>query len=225
MNKEGDIKDFYQLSQAALERKDKEIIHMRILQSLKVATYSEKLSGHFALAYGAYTHFTSPIRRYPDLMVHRTLKELIKESSNNEISVEEVSLTKSNSTNYPFNSKATEKVAYESSLKERLAEKATRDAKNTIKCELASERINKFFKGYISEITNFGIFVHLTDLGIEGLCHIKNLPGDNYYLFDETSKSLVGKTSGHGYFLGNSISVRIKSVDIPAQRIDLEITK
>ena len=225
MNDEGDIKDFYQLSQAALERKDKEIIHMQILQSLKVATYSEKLSGHFALAYGAYTHFTSPIRRYPDLMVHRILKELIKESPNYEIRVGEVSLTKSNSMNYPFNSKAIEKVAYESSLKERLAEKASRDAKKTIKCELASERINKFFKGHISEITNFGIFVHLTELGIEGLCHIKNLPGDNYYLFDETSKSLMGKTSGHSYFLGNSISVRIKSVDIPAQRIDLEITK
>ena len=117
------------------------------------------------------------------------------------------------------------KISWESSSKERLSEEATRDAKKTMKCKLALEKINQVFKGYISGITNFGIFIHLTDLGIEGLCHIKRLPGNEYYLFNENSKSLVGKNSGNSYFLGNTISAKIKSVDIISHRIDLEIKK
>ena len=117
------------------------------------------------------------------------------------------------------------KISRESSSKERLSEEATRDAKKTMKCKLALEKINEVFKGYISGITNFGIFIHLTDLGIEGLCHIKRLPGNEYYLFDENSKSLVGKNSGNSYLLGNTISAKIKSVDITSHRIDLEIIK
>ena len=116
-------------------------------------------------------------------------------------------------------------ISRESSSRERLSEEATRDAKKTMKCKLALEKINQVFKGYISGITNFGIFIHLTDLGIEGLCHIKRLPGNEYYLFNENSKSLVGKNSGNSYFLGNTISAKIKSVDIISHRIDLEIKK
>ena len=222
---EGNVKDFYKLAEIALGRKDKEIIHMQILQSLNLATYSEKPSEHFALAYNLYTHFTSPIRRYPDLMVHRAIKALLRQSPNNKISLKEVHQDKGEKKNYPYNWEDIAGLAYDSSLKERLAEEATRDADNTMKCELALEKIDKVFHGSISGITNFGIFIHLKDLGIEGLCHISNFPNNDYYFFDEISKSLVGRNSGQGYFLGNSVSVKIKNVEVSSHRIDLEITK
>jgi len=222
---EGNVKDFYKLAETALGRKDKNIIHMQILQSLNLATYSEKPSEHFALAYSLYTHFTSPIRRYPDLMVHRAIKALLRQSPNSKISLKEVHQDKGKKENFPYNREDIAGLAYDSSLKERLAEEATRDADNTMKCELALEKMDKVFHGTISGITNFGIFIHLKDLGIEGLCHISNLPNNDYYFFDENSKSLVGRNSGQGYLLGSSISVKIKSVEVSSHRIDLEITK
>ena len=152
---EGNVKDFYKLAEIALGRKDKEIIHMQILQSLNLATYSEKPSEHFALAYNLYTHFTSPIRRYPDLMVHRAIKALLRQSPNNKISLKEVHQDKGEKKNYPYNWEDIAGLAYDSSLKERLAEEATRDADNTMKCELALEKIDKVFHGSISGITNF----------------------------------------------------------------------
>ena len=222
---EGNVKDFYKLAETALGRKDKNIIHMQILQSLNLATYSEKPSEHFALAYSLYTHFTSPIRRYPDLMVHRAIKALLRQSPNSKISLKEVHQDKGKKENFPYNREDIAGLAYDSSLKERLAEEATRDADNTMKCELALEKMDKVFHGTISGITNFGIFIHLKDLGIEGLCHISNLPNNDYYFFDENSKSLVGRSSGQGYLLGSSISVKIKSVEVSSHRIDLEIMK
>ena len=132
---------------------------MQILQSLTLASYSEESSGHFALAYKAYTHFTSPIRRYPDLMVHRAIKELIHQSNKEELKVREVKRTKPNEKNYPFNLQAVKEIADQSSVKEREAEKAARDAINTLKCELAARHRQRSFKGTITGITNFGIFV------------------------------------------------------------------
>ena len=90
---------------------------------------------------------------------------------------------------------------------------------------MALKHRQKIFKGSISGITNFGIFILQQDLGIEGLCHIKNLPNNDYFVFDQTTKSLIGKSSGKGYFLGDSVSARIKNVDVALQRIDLDITK
>ena len=148
---------------------------MQILQSLTLASYNEESSGHFALAYKVYTHFTSPIRRYPDLMVHRAIKELIHQNNKEELKVREVKKAKPNQKNYPFNLQAVKEIAEQSSVKEREAEKATRDAINTLKCELAARHRQRSFKGTITGITNFGIFILLQDLGIEGLCHIKNL--------------------------------------------------
>ena len=198
---------------------------MQILQSLNLASYSEKPSGHFALAYVSYTHFTSPIRRYPDLIVHRVIKQLLNQSQDRKIKMSEIKKTKLIEENYPFNVEELRNIAKQSSIKEREAELAARDAMNTLKCELALKHRQKTFKGSISGITNFGIFILLQDLGIEGLCHIKNLPNNDYFVFDQTTKSLIGKSSGKGYFLGDSVSARIKNVDVALQRIDLDITK
>ena len=222
---EAKVEDFYKLIELASGRKDLEAIHMQILQSLTLASYSEESSGHFALAYKAYTHFTSPIRRYPDLMVHRAIKELIHQNNKKELKVRQAKKTKSNENNYPFNLQAVKEIAEQSSFKEREAEKATRDATNTLKCELAAKHRQKSFKGTITGITNFGIFILLHDLGIDGLCHIKNLPNNDYFVFDQVTKSLKGKSSGKGYFLGDLVSARIREVDISLQRIDLDIAK
>ena len=222
---EGKVEDFYHLIEHTSERKDQEAIHMQILQSLNQASYSEKPSGHFALAYVSYTHFTSPIRRYPDLIVHRIIKQLLNQSQNRKIKISEIKKTKLIEENYLFDEEELRSIAKQSSVKEREAELAARDAMNTLKCELAFKHRQKTFKGSISGITNFGIFILLQDLGIEGLCHIKNLPNNDYFVFDQTTKSLIGKSSGKGYFLGDSVSARIKNVDVALQRIDLDITK
>ena len=225
MHLEGRVEDFHQLIELISNRKDKEAIHMQILQSFNLATYSEKPSEHFALSYSTYTHFTSPIRRYPDLMVHRAIKELLNQNQSREIKISEIKKTKVIGERYHFNLEEIKKIAVQSSSKEREAELATRHAVNTLKCELALKHRQKTFRGNITGITNFGIFIRLSDLGIEGLCHIKNIARSDYYFFDKNSKSLVGKSSGHGYFLGDPISAKIKNVDVPLHRIDLDITR
>ena len=219
------MEDFYNLIELTSNRKDAEAIHMQILQSFNLASYSNECSGHFALAYESYTHFTSPIRRYPDLMVHRAIKQLLKQSLKKELKISEIQKTKIIEKDYPFNQEEVKQIAEQSSIKDREAEMATRDAMNTLKCELALKHRQKTFKGRIVGITNFGIFILLQDLGIEGLCHIKNLPNNDYFVFDQITKSLVGRSSGKGYFLGDIVSARIKDVDVSLQRIDLDITR
>ena len=201
------------------DRKDKTIMHMQILQSLSLATYEAKVSEHFALGYKAYSHFTSPIRRYPDLIVHRTIKKLIQ-INNGAISSKDRIVSKG-----PYTQDNLEKLAIECSKKERNAEKAERDALNHLKCEFASENIGNFYNGQITGVTNFGLFVHIQDINIEGLCHIKHLPKNEYYVYDESSQMLQSNSSKHSYSLGDFLKVKIEKVDVFSQRIDLRIQK
>ncbi len=201
------------------DRKDKEIIHLQILQSLSLATYEAEVSEHFALGYKAYSHFTSPIRRYPDLIAHRALKKLI-EANNGAISC-------NNSVNAkkPYSQDNLEKLAIECSTKEREAEKAEREALNHLKCEYAYANIGNSFKGQITGVTNFGLFIHLQEVNIEGLCHIKHLPKNEYYVYDEPSQMLQSNSSKHSYSLGDFLKVKIEKVDVFSQRVDLRILK
>ena len=192
---------------------------MQILQSLSLATYEAKVSEHFALGYKAYSHFTSPIRRYPDLIVHRTIKKLIQ-INNGAISSKDRIVSKG-----PYTQDNLEKLAIECSKKERNAEKAERDALNHLKCEFASENIGNFYNGQITGVTNFGLFVHIQDINIEGLCHIKHLPKNEYYVYDESSQMLQSNSSKHSYSLGDFLKVKIEKVDVFSQRIDLRIQK
>ena len=201
------------------DRKDKTIMHMQILQSLSLATYEAKVSEHFALGYKAYSHFTSPIRRYPDLIVHRTIKKLIQ-INNGAISSKDRIVSKG-----PYTQDNLEKLAIECSKKERNAEKAERDALNHLKCEFASENIGNFYNGQITGVTNFGLFIHIQDINIEGLCHIKHLPKNEYYVYDESSQMLQSNSSKHSYSLGDFLKVKIEKVDVFSQRIDLRIQK
>jgi len=201
------------------DRKDKQIMHLQILQSLSLATYEAEVSEHFALGYKAYSHFTSPIRRYPDLIVHRTIKKLI-EANNGSISIND-----SINPNKPYSQDNLEKLAAECSTKERNAEKAERDALNHLKCEFAHENIGNSFNGQITGVTNFGLFIHLLEVNIEGLCHIKHLPKNEYYVYDESSQMLQSNSSKHSYSLGDFLKVKIEKVDVFSQRVDLRILK
>ena len=201
------------------DRKDKGIIHLQILQSLSLATYEAEVSEHFALGYKAYSHFTSPIRRYPDLIVHRALKKLI-EANNGAISCNDRVNAKK-----PYSQDNLEKLAIECSTKEREAEKAEREALNHLKCEFAYENIGNAFKGQITGVTNFGLFIHLQEVNIEGLCHIKHLPKNEYYVYDEPSQMLQSNSSKHSYSLGDFLKVKIEKVDVFSRRVDLRILK
>ena len=201
------------------DRKDKQIMHLQILQSLSLATYEAEVSEHFALGYKAYSHFTSPIRRYPDLIVHRTIKKLIK-ANNGSISIKDSINPKKS-----YSKDNLEKLAKECSTKERNAEKAERDALNHLKCEFANENVGNSFKGQITGVTNFGLFIHLLEVNIEGLCHIKHLPKNEYYVYDEPSQMLQSNSSKHSYSLGDFLKVKIEKVDVFSQRVDLRILK
>ena len=225
LGNDGKVKELSNLVDMTKDRKDKETIHMQILQSLSLAIYATEVSEHFALGYPAYTHFTSPIRRYPDLMVHRALKSLIKTTQDGIISLSTIRHLTANKDLYPYNSDSVEDIASGSSTKERVAEKAEREAINYLKCEFAKDNIGNEFKGVISGVTNFGLFIHLDSIHIEGLCHIKYLPRREYYEFDENSKMLKSTSSNHCYSLGDNLLVKVKDVDLTTQRIDIEILK
>ena len=213
------VNQLSELVETAEERKDKEILHLQILQSLSLATYEAVVSEHFALGYKAYSHFTSPIRRYPDLITHRVIKELIKANNG------AVSSNDNIDHQGPYSQDSLEKLAIECSTKERNAEKSERDALNHLKCEFASENIGNTFQGQITGVTNFGLFIHLQEVNIEGLCHIKHLPKNEYYVYDEPSQMLRSNSSNHSYSLGDFLKIKIEKVDVFSQRVDFRILK
>ena len=177
------------------------------------------MSEHFALGYKAYSHFTSPIRRYPDLIMHRAIKKLIATNGGAVSSKDNIN------PKGPYSKDNLEQLAMECSTKERDAEKAERDALSHLKCEFALENVGNSFKGQITGVTNFGLFIHLQEVNIEGLCHIKHLPKNEYYVYDESSQMLQSNSSKHSYSLGDFLKVKIEKVDVFAQRVDLRILK
>ena len=174
------------------------------------AIYSTKNPGHFGLGFKDYTHFTSPIRRYPDLIVHRLIKEYsVAKPDKNRIGFLKM-LLKDTCTH----STETEKKAVE-------AERLSQRLAGTV---LASSKIGKIFTGVISGVTNFGIFVLMDDLWVEGLLHIKDLK-DDYYIYDEKKYTLTGKKKKRKFRFGDSITVQIVNTDIDRKKIELILAK
>jgi len=195
-------KDYAELLSKIKGRPDEQLLQTVLLRSLRQAQYSPENVGHFGLAYEAYTHFTSPIRRYPDLMVHRAIKACLK-----------------GETYAPGN---WEQIGAHCSMTERRADDATRDVVAWLKCYFMQDKINQEFDGVISAVVNFGVFVALNDVFVEGLVHVSEL-GSDYFHFDAARHQMMGERTGKRFRLGDKVRIRVVQVDIETSRIDFAL--
>jgi ribonuclease R len=199
-------KDFQKTLAAIGNRPEKHLIETVMLRSLKQAQYIEANDGHFGLAYSAYTHFTSPIRRYPDLLIHRAVDFLL---DNNVVD------------DFFYNEEEMSRLGKHCSSTERRADEATREVIAWLKCEYMQDKLGQVFRGRISAVTSFGIFVELDEIYVEGLVHVTSLKND-YYAFDPIKHRLVGERGGHVYRLGDKMTVLVARVDLDERKIDFE---
>jgi ribonuclease R len=192
-------RDYARLLEQVRNRPDVQLLQTVLLRSLRQAVYSPENVGHFGLAYEAYTHFTSPIRRYPDLVIHRAIKAALAGGAHD----------------------AGDWLALgvHCSMTERRADDATRDVTAWLKCYYMRDRVNEEFDGSITAVTGFGVFVALDDIYVEGLVHVSEL-GNDYYRFDPVGQVLRGERTGRAFRLGDRIRVRVVRVDLELTRID-----
>ncbi len=204
-------------------RPDYDMIQTVMLRSMNQAVYSPENVGHFGLAYTAYAHFTSPIRRYPDLLVHRALRYFIRNNrdSINVQCVDNAPVLEQHRI-LPYDTAAMVMLGEQCSMTERRADEATWDVIGWLKCEYMSDKIGDVFKGIINGVTNFGIFVELTDIFVEGLVHVSALNND-YYHFDEVHHRLTGERTGMMFCLGEQVTVRVAKVNLDDRKIDFEL--
>tara|TARA_B100000678_G_scaffold290115_1_gene302240 strand:+ start:4486 stop:6663 length:2178 start_codon:yes stop_codon:yes gene_type:complete len=203
------VKDFQRVMHEAAAKPERHLIETVMLRSLKQAQYLVENQGHFGLAYQAYTHFTSPIRRYPDLLVHRALGHIIDKQ---EIKT------------FAYSQEEMHKLGKHCSMTERRADEATREVVAWLKCEFMQAKIGQTFKGRITGVTGFGIFVELDELFVEGLVHVTSLTND-YYVFDATRHRLKGERSSHVYQLGDALEILVARVDLDERKIDFELAE
>ncbi|MBK4775731.1 ribonuclease R [Candidatus Pantoea edessiphila] len=206
--------DYSLLLMKIATRPDAEMLQIMLLRSMKQAIYAPQNRGHFGLALTSYTHFTSPIRRYPDLILHRILKYLLSQHKIKNLFVD--------TGGYHYTIKDITKLGYQCSLTERRADEAVRDVSDWLKCDFMKKRIGKIFDGIVFSVTNFGLFVRLNEFFIEGLIHISTLKKD-YYKLDIISQRLIGQSSGNIYRLGDAVKVHILAVNMNDRRIDFTL--
>ncbi len=195
---------YSKLIKAVEQRSDSRLIQTVLLRSLSQAVYSPDNIGHFALGYPNYTHFTSPIRRYPDLLVHRAIKDIIARRPTG------------------MTPELAKQQGEHCSLTERRADEATREVVRWLKAVFMMDKIGEEFDGIISGVTNFGIFVELVEVYVDGLVHITAL-GNDYYHFDAAHHRLMGERTKQTYRLGDKLRVRVMRVDLDEAKLDFEI--
>ncbi|HEY5701608.1 MAG TPA: ribonuclease R [Gammaproteobacteria bacterium] len=200
-------KHFARLLERVKERPDKEVVHTMVLRSLAQAMYQPKNHGHFGLALPCYAHFTSPIRRYPDLLVHRAIKHIISGRSRR---------------TYPYDLETMVVLGEHTSMTERRADEATRDASNWLKCEYMMSKVGETYSGTVTAITAFGVFVLLEQVYVEGLVHVSAL-GHEYFHFDPERHRLFGERSGREFGVGDRVRVDVVRVDLDERKVDLEL--
>ena len=201
---EPQAKDYSRLLNDIKERADFEILQTVMLRSLSQAVYEEQNTGHFGLSYEAYAHFTSPIRRYPDLLVHRAIKHLVRGNK---------------AASYDYTTERMAELGLHCSMTERRADDATRDAVAWLKCEYMLDKVGEEYNGIISTVTGFGLFVVLDDNHVEGLIHITALK-DDYYHFDQANHKMKGERTGKTFQIGDKISIKVAAVNLDERKID-----
>lgn len=201
--------DFTEVVTKIQGRADQELIQTMLLRSMKQAVYDHENIGHFGLALDAYAHFTSPIRRYPDLAVHRAIKAILDKQHQR----------KSKSGGKAYSVDEVEALGEQCSMTERRADDATRDVADWLKCEFMQDHVGDSFDGVVASVTNFGFFVRLTEFHIDGLVHISALQND-FYHYDEVKQHLIGERMGKVYRLGDQLRVTVASVNLDDRKID-----
>ena len=196
-------KDYAKLLEKVKGRPDLQLLQTVMLRSLKQAMYSPDNVGHFGLAYESYTHFTSPIRRYPDLVIHRAIKAVLQGGK--------------------YRPGNWDEIGIHCSQTERRADEATRDVESWLKCYYMQDRIGEEFDGSVSAVTSFGIFVALDDVFVEGLVHISDL-GSDYFHFEAAKHQLLGERSGQRFRLADRVRVQLVRVDMESSKIDFRLT-
>jgi ribonuclease R len=191
------------------ERPDAHLIQTVLLRSLRQAVYSPDNVGHFGLAFDAYAHFTSPIRRYPDLLVHRAIRHL---------------LSRKPVDTFQYDHERMVGLGEHCSQNERRADEATRDAIDWLKCEYMLDKVGEEFEGTISSVTSFGLFVELDEIYVEGLIHVTGLAND-YFQFDPVKHRMLGERTRQSYRLGDRLRIRVARVDLDERKIDFDLVQ
>lgn len=217
--------DYQTLLSKIESRPDHHLIQTMMLRSMSQAMYQPDNRGHFGLAFTAYAHFTSPIRRYPDLLVHRALRHIIR-SRQESTNVERVKGAKviAQKAIYPYVLQDMLVMGEHCSMTERRADDATRDVVAWLKCEYLQDRVGEDFKGIITAVTGFGLFIELNDLYVEGLVHVSSLSRE-YYHFDAAKQRLIGEHSRTCYQIGDTVEVKVTRVDLDERKIDLQMVE
>ncbi|XHS80596.1 ribonuclease R [Burkholderiaceae bacterium UC74_6] len=225
--------EYQAIAAATKDRPDVAQIHSMLLRSMQQAIYTPANSGHFGLAYGAYTHFTSPIRRYPDLLVHRCIKAILAgkpyklDAAKMKVPVPPKRPGKApplNPADANTEAERWEVVGAHCSANERRADEASRDVEAWLKCRYMREHLGEEFAGTVSAVTSFGLFVTLDALYVEGLIHITELGGE-YYRFDEVRQELRGERTGIRYVTGARVQVQVSRVDLDGRKIDFRLVR
>ena len=212
---EPDPEVFRKFLEQIQERPDAENIQIMLLRSMSQAVYSPINEGHFGLAFDAYTHFTSPIRRYPDLVVHRIIKSMVAKDE-----LQSAEDRKAVKKYYSVEKLAA--IGNANSITERNADMATRDVMDWLKCEYMQSHIGMKYTGEVSSITNFGLFVRLNEVYVEGLVHVTEL-GNDYFHYDHARQKMLGEKTGKSFSIGDEIEIEVASVDIDLRRIDFSL--
>lgn len=196
--------DYQAVIEATKDRIDAPSIHAVLLRSMMQAYYGAKNAGHYGLAYEAYTHFTSPIRRYPDLLLHRAIKAKLADKP------------------FPLSGAALDDAGEHFSQTERRADEASRSVTMWLKCHYMQQHLGDEFVGVISAVAEFGLFVTLKDLYVDGMVHVSQL-GDDFFVFDQVSQSLVGQNRGQTFGLGDEVKIKVAGVNLEERKIDFEL--
>ncbi|MFI8414925.1 ribonuclease R [Serratia sp. NPDC078593] len=209
-------KDYAELMNIVSERPDHEMLQTMLLRSMKQAIYDPENRGHFGLALASYGHFTSPIRRYPDLSLHRAIKYLLAKEQGEP----QHRWTPTGGWHSDLNEML--QLGLHCSMTERRADEATRNVADWLKCDFMQDHVGEVFTGIIASVTGFGFFVRLNDLFIDGLVHVSTLDND-YYRYDNIGQRLIGESSGMVYRLGDTVEIRVEAVHMDERKIDFAL--